>query len=123
MTLPEATSFKSWKIELLWQLRDFHNQLQKHFDLEESGGFNEELARLAPHLVSKVEHLEEEHLKIISDLNHILGVLKGIEHVGSSKIDRVKCRVEGLVSFIRAHETAEHDVIQEAYYQDYGVGD
>ena len=121
--IPDTTTFKTWKIELLWQLRDFLNQLQKHFDLEESGGFNEELSRIAPQLLSKVEHLEEEHLKIVSDLTHILGVLKAVHHPDSGKLERVQHRVEALTAFIRAHEAAEHAIIQEAYFQDYGVGD
>jgi len=121
--IPERDDFTNWKLQRLWQLRDFQNQLQKHFDLEESGGYNEELRRMAPQLSSRIEHLEEDHLKITSDLNHILDVLKLIQHVDSAKLERVKCRVEGLVSFIRRHESEENDVIQEAYYQDFGVGD
>ena len=121
--LPVSENFQNWKLGLLWQLRDFQNQLQKHFDLEESGGFTADMTRVAPHLVSKIEDLEEDHLKIISDLIHILDVLKSISRADSAKIDRVKCRVEGLLSFIRKHETAENAIIQEAYFQDMGVGD
>ncbi|NQV72144.1 hypothetical protein HQ496_03400 [bacterium] len=121
--LPGPDDFKNWKLGLLWQLRDFQNQLQKHFDLEESGGFTSDMTKIAPHLVSKIEDLEEDHLKIISDLTHILDVLKSIQHAESAKIDRVKCRMEGLLSFIRNHESAENAIIQEAYFQDMGVGD
>ena len=121
--IPDHSKFMNWKVSRLWQLRDFYNQLQKHFDLEEHGGYNEKLARQAPHLISKVEHLEEEHRKITSDLNHILNVMKGIDHAGSAKIERVKCRVENLITFVRKHEATENGVIQEAYYQDYGIGD
>lgn len=121
--VPNRTNFKNWKIELLWQLRDFLNQLQKHFDLEESGGFNEDMARIAPQLLPKLEHLEEEHLKIVSDLTHILDVLKSVDHPDSGRLERVKHRVETLAEFIRTHEAAEHAIIQEAYFQDYGGGD
>jgi len=121
--LPAAEDFINWKLGLLWQLRDFHNQLQKHFDLEEQGGYNENLARQAPHLVPKIEHLEEEHLKIISDLNHIIQIIKETDHVESAKIERSKCRIDELIAFIRKHEAVENEVIQEAFYQDYGIGD
>ncbi len=119
----EDGGFTVWKLDLLWRLRDFQNQLQKHFDLEEDGGYNEDLIRLAPHLAPKVAHLEEDHRKIISDLNHILDVLKRVVDEHSPNLARVRERVEGLVAFIREHEREEHAIIQEAYYQDYGVGD
>ena len=121
--VPKPAEFANWKLDLLWQLRDFNNQLQKHFDLEESTDYNIEISRVAPHLLRRIEHLEEDHLKIISDLSHILGVLKRIDHIESGNIERVKARVDGLISFLRKHEAAEREVMQEAYYQDYGGGD
>jgi len=121
--LPEMSGFNQWKLERLWQLRDFLNQLQKHFDLEEAGGFNEELTRSAPQLASRIAGLEEDHLKITSDLNHILDVLKPVPNIESPRIERVKVRLAELIAFIRRHEAEETDLIQEALYQDFGVGD
>lgn len=119
----EAEDFVSWKIDLLWKLRDFQNQLQKHFDLEEDGGYNTDLIQIAPHLSTQVAHLEEDHRKIISDLNHILDNVKRIESDRSPIVLRLKDRVEALLAFITEHESKENAIIQEAYYQDYGVGD
>lgn len=120
---PDTEMFGEWKLERLWQLRDFLNQLQKHFDLEETGGFNEKMSRTAPHLVAQIEHLEEDHLKITSDLTHIIDVLKGVYQPDSPKLQRVHSRVQDLVQFIRVHEAAETDIIQEAFYQELGAGD
>ncbi len=119
----DAEGFIGWKLDLLWQLRDFQNQLQKHFDLEEDGGYNADLIRIAPHLASQVAHLEEDHRKIISDLSHILDNIKRIEGERSPMLLRVKDRVASLLTFIREHESEENAIIQEAYYQEYGVGD
>ncbi len=119
----EPDGFVGWKLDLLWQLRDFQNQLQKHFDLEEDGGYNADLIRIAPHLAPKVFNLEEDHRKIVSDLTHILGILKGVEGEQSPMLPRVKDRTNELLKFILAHESEENAIIQEAYYQDYGVGD
>jgi hypothetical protein len=120
--LPEEENFHSWKLNFLWQLRDFGNQLKKHFDLEEFGGYNAELVKLASHLLPKIETIEEEHLKISSDIEHILDVFKGIQRVNSAKLHRVGGKVSDLIHFIRDHEATEHASIQEAYYQDYSVG-
>jgi len=119
----EAAGFVGWKLDLLWQLRDFENQLQKHFDLEEDGGYNADLIRIAPHLAPSIAHLEEDHRKIISDLDHILDTVKSVENESSPVLQRAKVRIEALLAFIRQHETEENAIIQEAYYQDYGVGD
>lgn len=120
---PDTGHFNEWKLERLWQLRDFLNQLQKHFDLEESGGFNERMSQTAPHLVARIEHLEEDHLKITSDLIHIIDVVKSVHKADSPKMDRIRLRVGELVTFIRDHEAAETDIIQEAFYQEMGLGD
>jgi hypothetical protein len=115
--------FTGWKLDRLWQLRDFHNKLQKHFDLEEDGGYNDDLIRLAPHLAPRISNIEEDHRKIICELNCILDILKSAVNEKSSHLANVKERVESLVEFIREHESKEYAVVQEAYYQDYGVGD
>lgn len=120
---PELAKFDEWKLERLWQLRDFLNLLQKHFDLEETGGFNAKMSRMAPHLCARIEQLEEDHRKISSDLNHIIDVMKGTRQTDSAKLERIQQRVEELVQFIRSHEAAETDVIQEAFYQEMGLGD
>ena len=119
----EPEGFVGWKLDLLGRLRDFENQLQKHFDLEEDGGYNADLIRIAPHLAPGIARLEEDHRKIISDLDHVLDNVKRIESVYSPVISRIKVRIDALLAFIRAHESEEDAIIQEAYYQDYGVGD
>jgi len=119
----DSDDFVTWKIDLLWQLRDFQNQLQKHFDLEEDGGYNTDLIQIAPHLSTQVAHLEEDHRKIISDLNHILDNVKRIDGEQSPMPLRLKDRIQTLLLFIKEHESKENAIIQEAYYQDYGVGD
>jgi len=119
----ESDGFVGWKLDLLWQLRDFENQLQKHFDLEEDGGYNADLVRIAPHLAPSIAHLEEDHRKIISDLDHILDTVKSVENETSPMLPRARKRIDALLSFIREHEAEENAIIQEAYYQDYGVGD
>ena len=119
----KSDDFVGWKLDLLFQLRDFQNQLQKHFDLEEDGGYNADLIKIAPHLAQSVAHLEEDHRKIISDLSHILDIVKRIQGDKSPMLLRVKNRIGSLLDFIREHESEENAIIQEAYYQDYGVGD
>ena len=119
----DPDGFVGWKLDLLRQLRDFENQLQKHFDLEEHGGYNAELIRIAPQLASRIAHLEEDHRKIVSDLDHVLDIVKSIENESSPMLPRVKDRIDTLLTLTRQHESQENAVVQDAYYQEYGAGD
>ncbi|MFQ5568440.1 MAG: hemerythrin domain-containing protein [Rhodothermales bacterium] len=115
--------YATWKLDILSKLRDFQNQVLKHFDLEEENGFLDDVLRLAPQHRRRVERLEKEHRKINADLNHIVSVVKNVESPTSVKIERVREQLRALIEVFEAHESAEHDLMQSVYYQDYGVGD
>lgn len=51
-----AEEFQHWRLEFLWQLRDFKNSLPKHFDLDEEGGFMRDILKVAPHTEKKPRH-------------------------------------------------------------------
>jgi hypothetical protein len=116
-------AYTRWKLGFLWRLRDFQNQLLKHFDLEEEDGLLDDILRQAPRFRHAVEQLEEEHRKITADLDHIVAVVKSIDSAASSKLPRVRERVRALIATFEAHESTESRIIQHVYYQDYGVGD
>lgn len=120
---PPEEGFSAWKLDLLWQLRDFQNSLQKHFDLEEEGAYKVELLRLAPQFAGQIDHLEEEHRKIILDMTHILDTVKGIYTPDNPVMDRVRERFRKVVECLEEHESQERTLIQDVFYQDYGVGD
>jgi len=118
----EPESFSHWKLDFLWELRDFHNQLLKHFDLEEEGGLREDVTRLAPQFVFRYEMLEEDHGKIVADLNHVLDVVKGIDAPDSPRIERVNNRINDVIKLLQAHERDVDSLLQEVYCQEYGRG-
>ncbi len=112
--------FPDWKLEFMWRLRDFKNHLSKHFDLEEEGGFMKEILTEKPEAMSKVKKLEAEHNQILSDLDGILKDLKMMDVRDFSKIEDIRNRVTQLVSTIHAHESAEQELMQAVYCQEYG---
>ena len=81
------------------------------------------MSRMAPHLCARIDQLEEDHRKISSDLNHIIDVMKATRQADTAKLERIQKRVADLIQFIRSHEAAETDVIQEAFDQEMGLGD
>lgn len=118
-----SPEFSDWKTTFILSLRDFQSQLLKHFDLEEDGGFIEEMKRLAPQWMHRIEGIEEDHDRIRKQLRTIIADLKACQ--SRSEYDQTACRgrILELIDHLHEHEREEHDMIQMAHNQVYGAGD
>ncbi len=116
-------AFADWKIEILVLLRDFQNELLKHFDLEELSGFMEDLLMLAPRKSRVVEQLEAEHEQVIEGLQEALDDLKKLGEFKAEDLSDFRTRVEKILTTLDAHEAAERELIYDVYFQDIGIGD
>jgi len=119
MEIPDE-KYEEWRLEFMWQLRDFRNHCLKHFDFEELGGFMKDVLNDAPETKKVVNKLEEEHTKIIKELDSILDDLKILEKKDPDKLSNLKSDVKHLIIKLKAHEKAENDLIQKVYSQEYG---
>ena len=119
MEIPDE-KYEEWRLEFMWQLRDFRNHCLKHFDFEELGGFMKDVLNDAPETKTVVCKLEEEHTKIIKELDSILDDLKLLEKKEPEKLNNLKSDVKHLIIKLKAHEKAENDLIQKVYSQEYG---
>ena len=115
--------FGEWKLELIWTLRDFQNELVKHFDLEEDGGFMDDVIRRAPQESKKAEVLEMEHRDFLDELDAITDILKKMSKENQSDLPKVRERVHAVIEKLHEHEASERDLIYRVYFQDIGVGD
>lgn len=115
-----SEDFSDWHVGMVWRLRDFRTHVLKHMDLEEEGGFMKEIINEAPETAREVERLEKEHQQITAALDNTLAALKEISGKNDLRITDVRAKVAGLVATILAHEKAENDLIQKAYYSEYG---
>ena len=120
--ITDAT-YAEWRINFMWVLRDFYNDLQKHFDLEQEGGFMSDILKVAPQFANVVERLEDEHELMGKQLTAILEMLKPLEAYSPDALQDVFSRVEEFLTLLTDHEAAEGDVIETAYMRDYGGGD
>ncbi len=120
--LPEE-DFGEWKLGFIWRLRDFQNELVKHFDLEEDGGFMQDLVNISPGCASRVEVLKQEHDDIIPRLNELTDRLKRISTNNDEDLGHVAEDVLSLFDLLERHEAAERELIQDVFFQDIGVGD
>jgi hemerythrin-like domain-containing protein len=119
MEIPDE-KYEEWRLEFMWQLRDFRNHCLKHFDFEELGGFMKDVLDDAPETKKIVNKLEQDHTALIKQLDDILENLKTQEQKDQSKLDEIKSNVKHLIIRLKAHEKAENDLIQKVYSQEYG---
>lgn len=120
--LTEA-NFKDWQVDTILKLRDFKGTLEKHFEMEEIGGFNEELIRLKPQNKKKIEELETEHREIILKIEHIISELKHLVAFEKEKIQNIVSSVLGVLETLHLHEAAERELVNTTYYHDIGSAD
>jgi hypothetical protein len=112
--------FSDWRLDCLWQLRDFQNCLLKHFDLEEEGGFMADVLRRASHEERKLVELKAEHKQILALLEEILGSLKDVSAKDVAQLQHIRARANELIQILREHENEEHRLLQRTYYREYG---
>ncbi|MCB0277652.1 MAG: hemerythrin domain-containing protein [Calditrichaeota bacterium] len=116
-------NFTEWRRGFLFLLRDFENDLQKHFDLEEEGGFMADVLAAHPENEFSVNKLEHEHQEMTDMLIAILGDLKAIEVPDELEEKNIFERVRELITLLEAHEHAEGELLTSVYYTDDGGGD
>jgi hypothetical protein len=114
------SDFSNWRLDFIWQLRDFKNHLLQHFDLEEEGGFMRDVIKVSPHSEGKVNHLKDEHSKMVTDLDGILLLLKDMHDQDTSSLKQINEQIGSLMSDLHSHEEEEHILMQRAYYREYG---
>lgn len=122
----EATgpeNFVQWKIEALFHLRDFRNQVAKHFDLEEEGGFISDLLRLAPEAANRIELLVAEHAGILEGIDRTICWVKAEERSGAETHRRLRGDLDRIMQRLKNHESVEKELLYTAHNQVYGAGD
>ena len=125
-TAPPETppdDFRRWRLSLLRQLRDFQHVLLNHFDLEEVGGFTEDLRTRAPRLGARIDQIADDHDAILRRLGAIIDGLKSLDQFREDEVDDLFESIRALVTYLRTHEAMESALLQDAYYRDVGVGD
>ncbi|MEQ8786406.1 MAG: hemerythrin domain-containing protein [Pirellulaceae bacterium] len=103
-------------------LEDARRQLVSHFEHEESGGFFHGLREAVPHYSDRITELEHEHAQFLSLLDQMRRRVLSheSEEVWRDDCDRLFAK---FMENFAAHESGEHELMQEAYSQDIGAKD
>lgn len=116
-------NYTDWHQDFLWLLRDFNNDLQKHFDLEEEGGFMQDILDTDPRFVNTIDRLEAEHETMGQELDKIIHHLKDMSDYDAKACEMLFAEIAALLEMLHAHEAAESEVIESTYLDDLGGGD
>jgi hemerythrin-like domain-containing protein len=109
--------------ELRDRLRDFGHHLQRHFELEETGGFLEGVDVSQPSMKEKVELLRREHRELVDKVYWLVQELNHFLETGEIAVSALQEQVTKLFSVLRAHEAVEEELLQESFYRELGTGD
>jgi len=112
----ESEDFTLWKIEFIWQMREFKNSLLKHFDFEEDSGFFDHFPQVQSNSGVYGKKMRNEHKQLMKDLEKILVKLKKIRNINNPKLGNIQVDILHLISAINKHEDREMGVINSLYH-------
>ena len=117
-----AKDFSDWRIQFIG-LQDLRQKLSKHFEFEEQGGFMAEVTDAAPQLLNQVKELEIEHKRILSNLDGVLTDFKKSDVKDKLELQDIFNRISGIMTTLHQHEITENELMQSAFYREYGSPD
>jgi len=98
------------------------NELSKHFQSEEAGGYFAEALLHAPQLVVRANELMLQHPKMTADARKLAGAVDPADDP-DGWWEQTQERFQAFLDELKKHETGEDGLIQEAYTRDIGSQD
>lgn len=103
----------------------FRDQLAMHFALEEAFGYFDDPVSVAPRLSNRADQLRLQHATLFDEICRLVEEAEtmAVRESSLAKMQQFAERLELFQVTLRNHETAENDLILEAFDEDIGVGD
>jgi hypothetical protein len=114
-----ATESEVSPICVLNQLTATHGQITEHFQFEEQNGWMDEVRKQEPRLEHAIEGLREEHRELVQSLDTLIEELKAKEKLNEAGRHKIVRWIER----VRAHESRENELLEDAFEEDLGAGD
>lgn len=112
-----------WGDRLCTELTAFRQHLQRHFALEEEGGFLPEVVTCWPQAAERVEALRREHAEILRIMDELIHESSLLAYGASPPLAAFRQRIRQVLSTIRRHEADENALVQQVFYQELSVVD
>ena len=105
--------------EVSSMLSSLRTQLDQHFADEEKIGFFDKVAEKALRLAERTQHLHDEHAKLKSTLKNLAEFVEE----KSNWWQETERRFRDFSKELMHHESAENELLMDAYMRDIGLGD
>lgn len=118
-------SLKDHCFEFVGRLGDLRDQLALHFALEEAYGYFEGPEDVAPDIAERAGKLRGQHRTLYQEFDALTEQAEELlYHRHLAALTAVlPVSFDNFAERLREHEAAESDLLQEAWSQDFGVGD
>jgi hypothetical protein len=104
---------------LILLLEDLHEELERHFDAEERGGYFADVRTAAPWLGARIDDLLGDHREFRTWSDELVGLARRLRD-DPEGIDALEVSFEELSESLRNHEREEDELVREALQVDLG---
>jgi iron-sulfur cluster repair protein YtfE (RIC family) len=112
-----------WIGRLLEHLPGLARTMREHFEAEEHGALFTDLPARNPMVHVRLATLKEEHPRLQREVERIIEIIGGLGEPELYELREINARIQLFIARLRRHEATENELIFEAYWDDYGVGD
>lgn len=118
-----SESSHGWGASMARKLTQLHDRISRHFRSEENSEFLEELSPMRPHVARSIETLQQDHGRILGDLQAIREAAVVYAEGREPEKPHLRRRTLAVLERIAHHEHAETELLQRALYEDRGNAD
>ncbi|MBX9790523.1 MAG: hypothetical protein K2Y37_16510 [Pirellulales bacterium] len=103
-------------------LKQLHEHLREHFEVEEHGGYFHDALAILPQLGPQAVALQRQHVEYLATVERVLGRLAAEELVAETR-RTIEVDLRRFIESMRKHDADEVKLLQLAYNQDLGSSD
>jgi len=118
-----ATGAHSWAAELSSHLSTLHDELFRHFRLEDESDMVEDISSSHPRAAYEITRIVGEHPRMLEEARELVAVTLAYSAAETASDLPLRQRVAALLDWLEKHEREETDLIQRLEYRDTGAAD
>lgn len=107
-------------VDAVHAVGNLRDQLQRHFEQEEAGGYLEEAVARLPQIAPQAKTLQRQHREFLDLANAMLAAAES-EDSATSMLPKLKTDFDLFAKRLEAHEAAENILLERAFNEDQGL--
>lgn len=123
LAVPPLAGRAAWLPELRECFQELTVHLNRHMELEETGGYMREITAVRPALEREVSTLAHEHIELRQLMSEMDDALAGLKPDDELLIRHAIARIGMFLAYVEQHKKQEEHLIMAVFTDDIGVGD